>query len=79
MMKSEQKVVDAATAALKKLRGTYVNRHAEEIAIAAVSELDVTAAEKRVAEIIGHTTTGARNVEKWTKIARDAAVEAMRN
>jgi hypothetical protein len=66
---------DAAIAALSKL-GSYAARNAEAIAKAAVDAPDPATGEARVRALVGHTTTGARNVQKWTKVARNAAQRA---
>lgn len=64
--------VEKAADALRRLGGTYITRHAEEIARAAIYPHDEASAIVAVRGLIGHTSVGKRRYAELTKVARKA-------
>lgn len=63
----------AATLALKGARSTYVARHAENIARAALNAASEAEAVAAVQALIGHTAVGERRSSELARLARAAA------
>jgi hypothetical protein len=72
-MDTSPEAIERASAALTRKGGTFLKRHACEIARAAVEAPSLSAAIARVHDRIGHTTVGSRNADAWATIAWNAA------
>lgn len=72
-MDTSPEAIERATAALTRKGGTYLKRHAAEIARATVEAPSLSAAIARVHDRVAHTTVGRRNAEAWATAAWIAA------
>lgn len=68
--------VKVAAERLSKGAGTYLKRHAYQVVIAACCVASAAEAVDSVRSLVGHTSVGERNAEKWALAARKFYLEA---